>query len=61
MPLSWNEIKSRALLDSTPEQLAQLELSHGGLHWEALDEDISVAVLLAEQADLTRRASHASA
>ncbi|MBK9347174.1 MAG: DUF2442 domain-containing protein [Burkholderiales bacterium] len=44
-----------------PWQLAQVELSLGGLHWDALDEDISVAGLLAGQADLTRRPSHAAA
>ncbi|MBK7005547.1 MAG: DUF2442 domain-containing protein [Burkholderiales bacterium] len=46
---------------ASPEQLAQVELSLGGLHWDALDEDISVAGLLAGQADLTRRPSHAAA
>lgn len=53
-PLAWFP----RLLSASPEQLAQVELSTGGLHWEALDEDISVAGLLAGQADLTRRASH---
>lgn len=53
-PMAWFP----RLLAASPEQLAQVELSTGGLHWEALDEDISVAGLLAGQADLTRRASH---
>ena len=53
-PMAWVP----RLLAASPEQLAQVELSTGGLHWEALDEDISVAGLLAGQADLTRRASH---
>lgn len=56
-PLAWFP----RLLGATPEQLAQVELSRGGLHWEALDEDISVAGLLAGQPDLTRRALHATA
>lgn len=56
-PLTWFP----RLLGATPEQLAQVEISRGGLHWEALDEDISVAGLLAGQADLTRRATHAPA
>lgn len=53
-PLAWFP----RLLAATAEQLAQVELSRNGLHWEALDEDISIAGLLAGQADLTRRASH---
>ena len=50
-PLTWFP----RLLEATPEQRAQVELSNHGLHWEALDEDISVAGLLAGQPDLTRR------
>ena len=50
-PLTWFP----RLLEATPEQRAQAELSKHGLHWEALDEDISVAGLLAGQPDLTRR------
>jgi hypothetical protein len=36
------------LLDSTPEQRKEFIISGGGtgLHWEELDEDISVAALL---------------
>ena len=49
-PLTWFP----RLLEATPEQRAQVELSKHGLHWEALDEDISVAGLLAGQPDLTR-------
>lgn len=56
-PLAWFP----RLLGASPEQLEQVELSRGGLHWEALDEDISVEGLLAGQADLTRKASHAPA
>lgn len=51
-PLAWFP----RLLSASAEQLAQVELSHYGLHWEALDEDISIAGLLAGQGDLTRRA-----
>ena len=53
-PLAWFP----RLLEAAPEQLAQVELSKGGLHWDALDEDISVAGLLAGQPDLSRRANH---
>lgn len=52
-PLAWFP----RLLDAAPEQREQVELSQGGLHWEALDEDISVASLLAGQPDLSRRGS----
>ena len=50
-PLAWFP----RLLDANPEQRALVELSKGGLHWDLLDEDISVAGLLAGQPDLTRR------
>ena len=50
-PLAWFP----RLLQATPAQREHCELSKGGLHWEALDEDISVAGLLAGQADLTKR------
>ncbi len=53
-PLTWFP----RLLDAAPEQRAKVELSPGGLHWEALDEGISVRGLLAGQPDLTRRGTH---
>jgi len=56
-PLAWFP----RLLDATAEQRATVELSQSGLHWEALDEDISVAGLLAGQPDLTRRNKHLAA
>jgi hypothetical protein len=52
-PLAWFP----RLLQATPEQREAFELSSSGLHWDALDEDISVAGLLAGQADLTTRGS----
>ena len=45
------------LLDATPEQREQVEISASGLHWDALDEDISVAGLLAGNGDMTRQAA----
>lgn len=51
-PLAWFP----RLLEAKPEQRALVELSQSGLHWDALDEDISVAGLLAGQPDLSRRA-----
>jgi hypothetical protein len=43
VPLAWFP----RLLRSTPEQREQVRMSSRGLHWDALDEDISVAGLLA--------------
>jgi len=48
-------------MEATPEQRAEVELSKNGLHWDALNEDISVAGLLAGQADFSRRATHQTA
>ncbi len=43
------------LLQAQPEQRAAFIISGGGLglHWDALDEDISVPALLAGQGDMT--------
>ena len=49
IPLAWFP----RLLAATPEQRVQFELSPRGIHWEALDEDISIAGLLAGHGDLT--------
>ena len=49
VPLAWFP----RLLNATPEQRAQFEISPRGIHWEALDEDISVDGLLAGHGDLT--------
>ena len=45
------------LLHASPEQRAACELSGGGrgIHWDQLDEDISVRGLLAGRGDRTRR------
>lgn len=56
-PLAWFP----RLLEAAPAQRAQVELSKDGLHWDALDEDISVAGLLAGQPDLSRRPSQTPA
>ena len=56
-PLAWFP----RLLEAAPEQRAQVELSKNGLHWELLDEDISVAGLLTGQPDLSHRRAHHSA
>lgn len=49
VPLIWFP----RLLHATPEQRARYELSHSGIHWEAIDEDISVDGLLAGRGDVT--------
>jgi hypothetical protein len=57
VPLAWFP----RLLAATPEQRAGFELSARGIHWEALDEDISIDGLLAGQGDMTNARSIASA
>lgn len=49
VPLAWFP----RLLAATPEQRNRFELSPMGIHWEELDEDISVDGLLAGHGDLT--------
>ena len=51
VPLAWFP----RLLHARPEQRQQVELSRTGLHWEDLDEDISIAGLLAGRGDMTNR------
>lgn len=51
VPLAWFP----RLLDASPAQRARVELSRTGLHWEEIDEDISVAGLLAGRGDMTKR------
>ena len=51
VPLAWFP----RLLHATPAQLARVEISGEGLHWEEIDEDISVAGLLAGRGDMTKR------
>ena len=50
------------LLGATPEQRDQYEISGGGtgLHWDQLDEDISVKWLLLGSGDRTQRVAKAS-
>src|SRR5205085_174351 len=48
VPLAWFP----RLLRATPAERAQVELSRVGLHWEALDEDISIAGMLAGRGDI---------
>ena len=49
-PLAWFP----RLLQALPHERERFELSPHGIHWEHLDEDISIEGLLAGQGDLTR-------
>jgi hypothetical protein len=50
VPLAWFP----RLLHAKSEQLKKFELSINGIHWDELDEDISIAGLLAGRGDSTR-------
>jgi hypothetical protein len=54
VPLAWFP----RLLSASPEQRAAIRIGPAGLglHWEALDEDISIAGLLAGRGDQARTA-----
>jgi hypothetical protein len=45
------------LLRATRKQREAVEIGHFGLHWEAIDEDISIAGLLAGRRDQTNERS----
>jgi hypothetical protein len=47
IPLAWFP----RLLRGTPAERARCSISPSGLHWEDLDEDISIAGLLAGRGD----------
>ncbi|MDR7144243.1 DUF2442 domain-containing protein [Rhizobium sp. BE258] len=49
VPLAWFP----RLLSATTEQRAAVEISPMGLHWDELDEDISIEGLLAGRGDQT--------
>ncbi|WP_454853846.1 DUF2442 domain-containing protein [Rhizobium binxianense] len=49
VPLAWFP----RLLNANKEQLQSVEISPMGLHWDELDEDISIAGLLAGRGDQT--------
>lgn len=56
VPLAWFP----RLLHADSEQRLKVEISPRGLHWEELDEDISVDGLLAGIGDQTRAAPMAA-
>jgi hypothetical protein len=49
IPLAWFP----KLMHATPEERESFELSRRGIHWDNLDEDISVEGLLAGRGDVT--------
>jgi Protein of unknown function (DUF2442) len=51
IPLAWYP----RLLKARPAQREKVEISRTGLHWDALDEDISIEGLLAGRRDMTRK------
>lgn len=57
VPLAWFP----RLLHGSAEQRDQVSISSRGLHWEELNEDISVDGLLAGRGDQTRSRSAAQA
>lgn len=50
VPLAWFP----RLLHATSEQRLAVTISDEGLHWDGLDEDISIAGLLAGRGDQTK-------
>ena len=55
VPLAWFP----RLLQASPEERQRAEISRIGLHWDDLDEDISIAGLLAGRGDMTRQPERA--
>jgi hypothetical protein len=51
VPLAWFP----RLLRASKTQRNAVRISPRGLHWDALDEDISIAGLLAGHGDMTRQ------
>ncbi len=56
VPLAWFP----RLLHAAPEQRTHYSISPRGLHWDELDEDISIAGLLAGRGDMTHRPAKAA-
>jgi hypothetical protein len=56
VPLTWFP----RLAEATPTQRLDFTVSPGGLHWDALDEDISIEGLLAGRGDRTRKPDRAA-
>ena len=50
VPLAWYP----RLLHGSPADRAKAWISPSGIHWDELDEDISIAGILAGRGDMTR-------
>jgi uncharacterized protein DUF2442 len=55
VPLAWFP----RLLNASADARQRVEISRIGLHWEDLDEDISIAGLLAGRGDMTKQSERA--
>ena len=51
VPLAWFP----RLLNASKDELADFSLSPQGIHWESLDEDVSISGLLAGRGDQTKQ------
>jgi hypothetical protein len=56
VPLAWFP----RLLHGSPAERGQVTISPGGLHWETLDEDVSISGILAGRGDMTATRSSAA-
>jgi hypothetical protein len=55
VPLAWFP----RLLHASADARQRVEISRIGLHWDELDEDISIARLLAGRGDMTKQSERA--
>lgn len=56
VPLAWFP----RLLHGAPDDRRAVSISPSGLHWDNLDEDISIAGLLAGRGDMSRTSASAA-
>jgi hypothetical protein len=56
VPLAWFP----RLLHASPADREGVEIGPSGLHWDKLDEDLSIAGLLAGNGDLAQARQHAA-
>ena len=56
VPLAWYP----RLLEGSPADRTKVWISPSGLHWDELDEDVSIAGVLAGQGDATGSARRAA-
>jgi uncharacterized protein DUF2442 len=56
VPLAWFP----QLLHASSDARQRVEISRLGLHWEDLNEDVSIAGLLTGRRDMTKKNEHAA-